>query len=651
MNNSKIIELPEDLANMIAAGEVVERPSSVVKELVENSLDAESSIIKIDLINAGLTKITISDNGIGMTKDDISMAIKPHATSKIKNKNDLFMIKTLGFRGEALPSIASVSKMKITSSTDGLNGYFQYFEGTKLVSENQVAYPKGTKIEVSDLFYNTPARFKHLSSESVELSHIVQLINKFSLGYPKVAFTLTNNNKILYATDGSNDLKMVINEIFGLEVVKLMLPFAGKSSLYEISGYTSTNSVFRASKNGLILLINHRIIKNNNLNYAILDAYKTYLPVGKYPITILEITANPSYVDVNVHPTKQEVRFTDEKELRDLITRTINQTLKDVELVYEISSSKDLLEDTFNKNDTEKKILNQATPQVKDAFTSWESIPFSQALRKDEKVNHHLFDVSSAYRAGQNDENLTNFNIPNNDHHLLEEEFSYDAIYHATKSKTDKKPEQQTIIFNKRTDHNFFKSLTYIGQFNLTYLVFEKEGNLYLLDQHAGMERVMYEKISNSFKKPTSEYFELLVPLTINITKSDEILLSLHSDDLNKLGISYELENTKESAKNLIIKTIPTWIPKGYEQEFITEIIESLFNNQEVSKALFYDELAKKLSCKKSIKANMHILKEEVIALLNSLDECENPFTCPHGRPTIIHFSNYEIEKLFKRVI
>ena len=255
MNRPKIIELSPKLFNMIAAGEVVERPSSVVKELVENSIDANADVIRIELMNSGIDKITIIDNGIGMTKEDISQAIKPHATSKIQTENDLFNISTLGFRGEALPSIASISKVKITSSIDGYNGYFKRFEGGSLVEENIVSFPKGTKIEVNDIFYNTPARLKHLKSENVELSHIMLLINKFALAYPNISFVLTNNTKVLFSTDGKGSLESIISEIYGLETAKQMIPFENRSGLYKISGYTSKKTNFRSNKNAMFIMI------------------------------------------------------------------------------------------------------------------------------------------------------------------------------------------------------------------------------------------------------------------------------------------------------------------------------------------------------------------------------------------------------------
>lgn len=621
MNRPKIIELPIELSNMIAAGEVVERPSSVVKELVENSIDAKATFIKIDLMNAGIDKITVIDDGIGLSSEDIAMAVKPHATSKIKSASDLFAIETLGFRGEAIPSICAISKMTITSSLNGYEASFKKYEGLKLIDEGKTSFTQGTKIEVSDLFFNTPARYKHLSSEQVELSHIVQLVNKISLAYPEIAFVLTNNAKVLFSTDGNSNYEAIIAEIFGTDVAKQMITFNAKSSLYEIKGYTSSNSIFRSNKNGIIIMINQRIIKNANLVYAILDAYKTYLPVGRYPVTIVEIKANPTYVDVNVHPTKQEVRFTDEKELRYLITNTILDALKKVELVYEV------------KPDELKNIVVEEAKTVKEKdFESdiksfkWDDFPKGSL----ENNTSDAFNESS---------------LPKKSDTTISEEqaFYYDTSYQDAESTNNKK---QQLSFNFRDDHNFFQSLSYLGQFNLTYLLFEKDDNLYLIDQHAAMERIMYEKIKEELQKPCESFYDLLIPLEITLPDFELNLLDDKKAFLTHIGITYDI------GKNHIvkIKTIPTWINQNFASESLDAILSDVINDLPVSKDAFYDEFAKTMSCKKSIKANMHILTEEVSCLLQDLDNCSNPFTCPHGRPTIIHFTKYEIEKFFKRV-
>ncbi len=621
-NRPKIIELSTELTNMIAAGEVIERPASIVKELVENSIDADATTIRIDLVSAGIDKITIIDNGIGMNAEDISLAIKPHATSKIKSFNDLFAIRTLGFRGEALPSIASISHIEITSSINGYEGYTKVYEFNRLLEEKLTSFPRGTKIEVSKIFHNTPARLKHLSSEQVELSHTMQLITKLSLAYPQIAFILTNNGKVFFATDGSNDFDLIIKEIYGSEIAKSMIAFEEKSSLYQIKGYTSNISVFRSNKNAINLIINHRIIKNQNLIYAIIDAYKSYLPIGKYPIVVLEIIANPSYVDVNVHPTKLEVRFTDERELRNLITETIKNVLRNTQLIYEVNLDEVATSIPSIKNNFKKEEDRPLNKPVK-TLMNWDDFPSSVAVELKT-------DIKPDDKVTINDDDIFTYQEKNiNTSVFIKEEIK-----------------QPKMNFENDENNNFFQSLEYIGQYDLTYLIFQKDSNLYLIDQHAAMERIMYEKISSSFTTQTSEFYELLVPLTINLPIFEINLLENKKIELAKMHIEYELfdKNT------VIIRKVPLWIPANHEREFISDIFNYLLQNKSVDRSLMYDEIAKLLSCKKSIKANMLIHIDEVRQLLNDLDHCQNPYTCPHGRPTVIHFSQYEIEKLFKRV-
>lgn len=624
MNRPKIIELSPKLFNMIAAGEVVERPSSVVKELVENSIDANADVIRIELMNSGIDKITIIDNGIGMTKEDISQAIKPHATSKIQTENDLFNISTLGFRGEALPSIASISKVKITSSIDGYNGYFKRFEGGSLVEENIVSFPKGTKIEVNDIFYNTPARLKHLKSENVELSHIMLLINKFALAYPNISFVLTNNTKVLFSTDGKGSLESIISEIYGLETAKQMIPFENRSGLYKISGYTSKKTNFRSNKNAMFIMINNRLIKNQNIIFAITDAYKTILPIGKYPVCVLKIEADATLVDVNVHPTKEDVRFTDERELRWLVTSTISEALNksDFEFVVngvDVSSKYEKVEPVYK---TEKKTISYSWDDFKE-----DKVISSKPVKKEEPVILKEVDIVEE-----------------------ESDFKYDVSF--------EKSIQEEVIFEKKEkieeqtldieiSKNNFQDMHYIGQYNKTYLLLEKEDTLYLIDQHAAMERVKYEETISKLSNEVKEFVELLLPIKLELSLSEINLLDNKSDELSKLGISYELFGNN----TILVRVIPSWISKNDAEKLLLEIFTTIIYDRGASRAILLDNLAKIISCKSSIKANMNILDVEVNTLLESMDNCKNPYTCPHGRPTVISFSKYEIEKLFKRVM
>lgn len=593
-----IIELSEELSNLISAGEVVERPASIVKELVENSLDAKATMIKVELLDGGLKKIIVSDNGIGMTKSEIPVALKRHATSKIKNSHDLFNISTLGFRGEALPSIASVSKMTISSSTNELDGTKFVFLGGKEQSRVDTAMSVGTKIEVENLFYNTPARYKHLSSINLELSHITSFMNRFAIAHSDIAVSLYNNNKCLLQTDGKNNIEQIISETYGIEVAHNLIAFENSNELYTIKGLTSNTSINRSNRNSINIFINGRVIKNQSIIYAITDAYKTILPVGKYPITILEIECQPNLIDVNVHPSKLEIRFTDEFGLKNLITKTIGIAL----------TKKELIVDQLKID----RVIQEQTP-----LTSFET-------KKDEELpSKNLWDMFEDYDEEENEEEVEQLN----------EEITLN------------KYEESSFIIDK--ENHFFQDLHYIGQYLKTYLLMENDETLYLIDQHAAMERWMYEKISNEFKKQTKDSYELLVPIQLDYNISMMPLINDKRIEIENLGIQFE-----EFGNNTImIRVIPTWIPRGLEVEFIRDIINHLINNMNVSKSKMYDSLAKTLSCKKSIKANMSISDLEVKELMKNLDSCEMPYTCPHGRPTIIKFTKYELEKMFKRVM
>ncbi len=606
MIKNHIIELSEELKNLIAAGEVVERPASVVKELVENSIDAQASSIKIELIDSGLKKITITDNGYGIDKEEIPIALKRNATSKIKTSTDLFNISSLGFRGEALPSIASVSLFKISSGTTDLNGYSYTYKNGKIINETPCAMTSGTKIEVEDLFYNTPARFKHLSSDSTELANITSIVNKFAIAYPNIAFSLSNNNKTLLQTDGKDNIELIISETFGKEVAKNIIEFNGDNDLYHIEGYTTSNAINRSNKNGIILIANGRIIKNQSLVYSVCDAYQTILPIGKYPITILKITCDYGLLDVNIHPSKLEIKFTDEYRLKQLISKTIYSSLNKKELITsqtadEVIEPKTTLFDPvtrFTEDETKNKVENNLD-NLWDMFE-----PYNKEVKKEEK--------NEIYNDNLNEEELY----------------------------------EEPLLKEKEND--FFKSLNYIGQFNKTYLIMENNNTLYLIDQHAGMERYMYETIKKKlYQEGNNLAYELLIPLKLEYNISQINLIMEKANELERMHIKVE-----QFGNNVIlVRSIPFWIPKGQEESYIRDIIEYLLNNKMVNKQIMQDSLAKKLSCKKSIKANMEITIEEVKSLMEKLDTCQMPYTCPHGRPTIIQFSKYELEKMFKRVM
>lgn len=598
MSQSKIQIMSEELANLIAAGEVVERPASVVKELVENSVDAGATKIKVELIDCGLKKITVLDNGSGMDKEEIPLALIPHATSKIQNVEDLFKITTLGFRGEALPSIASVSSMRITSSTDGKEGYYYLYKSGKQSENGYASLPKGTMIEVENLFYNTPARLKHLGSTYQELSNISDYLYKSALSHPDISFTLVNNGKTLFKTNGDNNIIDIMAESYGNNIRNTLISFKGENGLYKINGYTTNNEILRSNRSGITIVVNGRVIRNLNLIYAVSDAYQTILTTGKHPITTLFIDTDPTLIDVNVHPSKLEIRMTDELELKKLITNSISLAIKEQELLK------------YKKEEPIKELDEEIyeIPTKDDEEDLW-SLFEEDEIKKDEEV------------------------IIQTPENKVEEQKPEIKEFNQIKFQTQ--------------NRSFFKNLHFIGRYNETYLLLEDESILYLLDQHAAMERIMYERISNSFIGNNEGCYDLLIPLTIEFSLKEKLLIMENKAKLSSLGITID-----EFGNNVIIvRSIPLWIPNGNELEFIHDIIQHLIINEPINKSIMYDSLAKKLSCKQSIKAQMHIREDEVKTLLKDLDKCEMPYTCPHGRPTMIKFTKYEIEKLFKRVI
>jgi len=590
----KIIQLDDSLTNLIAAGEVVENMASVVKELVENSIDASSKNIKIDLLESGLNEIKVIDDGDGMNKEDMFMSVKRHATSKIKSNHDLFHISSLGFRGEALPSIASVSHLEIISS-EGETGYRIFLLKGELKEKSEHAPRKGTSISVKYLFYNTPARLKHLKATNTELSFIVDYINKIALSHPEISFTLTNNAKTLLKTSGSNDYLKVLSSIYSLEIIKNMVSFENKNQYFNINGFITKPIINRSSRNHITIIANNRMIKNNKIIKAITEAYKTYLPIGKYPIVFLNITLDPLLIDVNVHPQKLEVKFTEERILLSLIRNTINEKLKTLSLIPN-------MKEKIVKDDIKYESLN-----LKSKTTD------SKSLVKEDFTNY----IDS----------------------LIEKKKNTKIVQ---KDSIEKKEEKQEEIKQSKLPR-----LEYIGQYMGTYLIAQNDEGLYIIDQHAAAERVRYERYYKKMASPKIETYELIIPITLDLSNQEVIALKGKTEFLKPLGIVLEIN----SVNTIDILTVPTWFIEGYERIYTEEIVKFILEGEDIEIMDVKNSLAKSLSCKHSIKANKFINQNEIAKLLSDLENCDNPYTCPHGRPTIIRFTQNEIEKMFLRVL
>lgn len=575
MNTIRILD--EHLANKIAAGEVVEKCVSAVKELVENSIDAGATEIKIELIDAGTKEIKVIDNGKGMNKEDAYLAFSRHATSKITDEDDLFRINSLGFRGEALPSIASVSEIILKTSTGDIGTLLHLKAGT-VIKEEKTNSRKGTEVIVKNLFYNTPARLKHLKSLYSELANITDYVNKIAFAHPNIRFSLTNNNKSLLKTDGSNNLLKVIKDVYGLEIAKMMIKITGGNNDYKTDGYISYPEITKSSRSNMTTIVNGRIVRNIELNKTINDAYHTYKPEDRYPIVVLNITVDPTLVDVNIHPTKMDIKFSKMDVLKELISNLIKKELESLTLIPSIKNTQKIIE-------------------------NYNQISFD--LNREEKVERNYI-----------------INEPS-----LEKELEEKIILDSNKERL---PE-----------------LYPVGLIHGTYIVCQNDLGMYLIDHHAAKERINYEKYLNVLSNPSNNTIDMLIPFTIELSNNEYIILKENMDILKSLNILAE----EMGINTIVIKSHPVWLPTGYENMALRKIIDIIINKETFDAKKFNEKVAITLSCKLAIKANENISIKEMEQLITDLRNCDNPFTCPHGRPTIIHYSNYELEKSFKRTV
>lgn len=596
MSNIKVMD--ELLSNKIAAGEVVEKIVSIVKELTENSIDAKSSEIKIELIESGLREIKVVDNGIGMDKNDAKLCFQRHATSKLYTDDDLFSIETLGFRGEALPSIAAVSDVVLKTCQKGSSeGIMIHIKGGKIIEESSSELRYGTSFTVTNLFYNTPARLKHLSSPYSELSNVIDYVNKISLSYPYIKFTLINDGKYLLNTDGSGNILKVINAIYGLDVTKRMFPIEGCNQDYNIKGFISLPELNRASKNYITTLVNGRVIKNVTLYRIINEAYSNYKEDSRYPIVVLYIETDPSLIDVNIHPSKLDIKFSNFEDLTELIKETIIKGIKQKLLIPQVEPTKEI-NPNIEKNKYENLTLNIERTIKEDTPT----YNYQDIINQDNK-----------YEINSNKKDETNF--------------EEDTM--VTQLPKEKLPE-----------------LYPVGLLHGTYIVCENEDGFYLIDQHAAKERINYEKYRYILGHPNNNTISPLIPIIIELPLDEFAIIKENIDIFDKLNISLDEFGTQSYR----VISHPTWFIQGKEEELIRKIIELVIQKEKnFSLEKFNDNLAKMISCKMSIKGNTYIDTPSMESLINDLRKCDNPFNCPHGRPTIIHFTKYELEKMFKR--
>lgn len=600
---SFIHKLDEHTINKIAAGEVVERPASVVKELLENSIDAQASAITVEIKDGGISLIRITDNGIGIPKEQVNTAFLRHTTSKINQVEDLDNINSLGFRGEALASIAAVSQLEIITKVLGeITGKRVEIHGGQLKAEQEIGCPEGTTLIMRHLFYNIPARKKFLKKPSTESSYISDIVYKTALGHPEVSFKYINNNSVVFHTSGNNDLKNAVFNVYGKEVIRKMIPIEDSYHDFKILGLIGKPEVNRANRTYENFYINGRYIKSKILESALEEAYKTLIPINKFPVVVLHLYINPNKIDVNVHPTKMEVRFREEEEIYNFVLQSIKKHLKKESLIPEVS---------------------------------WET-PKKEKLFQAESIQEKLPEPFEIKRQAETRDMPINMEV---------KESLSDKLNKNTSVIKENSPKEEKAI--QKAENSLEKNYTIIGQIFKTYWVVEEKGTMYIVDQHAAHERILYEQLMDNYKKGIIHSQTLLQPLAIDVSPKEKDIIENNKDMFYQFG--FEIEEF--GALSYIIRAVPMLFDGPVDSRFFLEIVDAFLNDVKIQNA--YDmKLATiaSFSCKGAVKAKDKLSVTESRALIEKLFTLENPYTCPHGRPTIISMSQYELEKKFKRV-
>ena len=627
---AQIHQLSNILSDQISAGEVIERPASVVKELVENSIDAGSSRIDVEITEAGLKQIKITDNGSGIAPDQVQLAFKRFATSKINNQADLFKIHSLGFRGEALPSIAAISDITMKTSDGEHEGSEINIHGGKLVQQGPAEIRRGTTVEVNELFFNTPNRLKYLKSTATELSKITDIVNRLALSHPEVALSLQHNGRELLRTSGRNNMQQVIAGIYGNPSMKKMISVENENSKFKLTGYTSLPELTRASRKYISVIINGRFVKDYALNHSIIDGYGSKLMVGRYPVSVISVEMDPSLIDVNVHPTKQEVRLLDSRELSDFISKSIYASLSQRNLIPDALDNQSLKRG-LSEHKTMEVALNfdELEKQTNDTETLTSSIEIDRTVGQISSINAKKEKLNAEPVMIKTKSDLVNSDVETFKNYYLNE-----------------RPELPFGNAEQHDETERFPRLRFIGQVHGTYLIAESHDGMYIVDQHAAQERINYEKFRKQVGEISTDEQNLLVPIVLDYPASDAMAIKGRFDLLESVGIKLEPFGNN----SFVIRQHPTWFEKGQEEKTIREMIDWVLKNDKLSTASFREQAAIMTSCKQAIKANHHLDHKQAQALLDNLHKCENPFNCPHGRPVLIHFSPSDLQTMFKRI-
>lgn len=639
----KIQRLDERIIDKIAAGEVVERPASVVKELVENALDAGARRVDVHVEEGGLARITVRDDGEGMDRDDCRRAFERHATSKLARERDLFRIRTLGFRGEALPSIAAVSRVVLTSAPRGAAvGTRVTVEGGRVMAVEDAPARGGTEVTVRDLFYNTPARLKHLKTVHTELGHITDYVTRFALARPDVAFAYTHNGNRLLATPGDGELLHAAAAVYGHQTAKHLVPLRAESLDYRLTGLVGRPEVSRATRGYISVFVNGRYVKNPSLLRAVLDGYRTLLPVHRYPIAILHLEMDPELVDVNVHPSKVEVRFGKEEELLALVRDAIGDALAGEALIPTPTKPARSVQPRAEQMAMRLATLDAArrvgADVAREAAALFASADSPSAVASPPSATGPLPDDSGT--------------PPDRDPPKPVPQPSAGTEKPLPRAaKAGPQPTMPRDTAPAEPDASGptrpFPELHLIGQLHGTYILAQNPDGLFLIDQHAAQERIWFEAILRAYAEEPLRVQPLLVPLTVDLPPGEAEVLRQRLDELRRLGLDVE----PFGLHAFVIRAHPHWFPRGEESEWVDHLVRLVLRHPRVDETALRQHLAASRACKAAIKANRYLTHQEMEALLADLARCRMPFTCPHGRPVIVQVTTYELEKWFKRVM
>lgn len=658
-----IINILDDLTiNKIAAGEVVERPASVVKELIENSIDAGANKISIDIIDGGKTLIKITDNGIGIPSSEVEKSFLRHATSKIKKIDDLYDLYSLGFRGEALASISAISKLEMTTKTkDEMIGTKIFVEGGKIVSKEPIGSTNGTTIIIKEIFFNTPARQKFLKSTHAETINISDLINKLAIGNPNVQFKYTNNNKQMLNTPGDGKLINTIRSIYGKEITENLINIEFKCNHFKIDGYIGNNNIYRSNKNLQHIYINKRFVKSKIIIDAITESYKSIIPIGKHAVCFLNIEVDPACIDVNIHPNKLEVKFEKEQEvyieLRDFLkVKLIHSNLIGKYATYNdkktqpriaINNREKSIDYEFkNNNFIEANSKNNTTNKEKNEFIEVVSLSSEKPIDEFPSVSEVL--NASIENELKNTSYLGEEVVNDN----IQEEFQVDRPKQIDSFKNEDsnyleksiKDGEEEYLTNSKLKF-FLYGYSVIGVVFNTYIILSKDDSMYLLDQHAAHERILYERYMDKFYRQDINMQILLDPVILEVSNVDMLQIENNLELFMKFGFELEVFGNN----HVMIRCVPTIFGIPETEKFILQIIDNI--DEITSNYDLKGERFASMACRSAIKANDKIYDIEIKSLLEQLENCENPFTCPHGRPIMVEISKTEIEKMFKRIM